>query len=86
MQIKYMNKIKNPQGQARAFFAIETASYIFTNLRLMEAADEKLYTHLPVREYLRGGRKIREQWYQFKDLDMLEAVTALAREFYEKLR
>lgn len=85
MQIKSMDKIPNPKGQARAFFSVETQGYIFNSLRLMEGSDGKLYAHLPVREYLQGGRKIREQWFQFKELDMLEAVTALAREFYEKM-
>ena len=86
MEVKNMIKIPNPQGQTVAFFSVETAGYVFNQMRLMKADNGKLYAHLPAREYMNRGKKVREQWYQFKDLDMIEAVTQSAREIYEQLK
>lgn len=80
-----MTIIPNPQGQARAFFSIETQSYVFNGMRLMAGQDGQLYAHCPAREFLSRGRKIREPWYKMKDLDLLAAITSAARVEYVRL-
>ncbi len=86
MKILNMTKIKNPLGQTRAFFSIETKTTVFNAMRLMEADDGKLYAHYPVYEYVSGGIKRREQWYRFNDLDFLRAITEAAREKYKEIK
>lgn len=85
MEVRNMIKFRHPKGQGRASFSVETQGYVFNGMRLMEGPDGQLYAHIPVHEYFNGRHKVRQQWFQFKDLDMLYAVTLAAREVYEKL-
>ncbi len=80
-----MIKLKNPLGQTRAFFSIETKTAFYNGMRLMAGEDGQLYAHYPAYEYISGGIKRRAQWYGFKDLDHLRTITESAREVYNTL-
>ena len=82
VQIKRMDKVRNPQGELRAFFDVETKGYVFFRFKLVEGPDGNLYAKYPTREYVSHGNKIREPWFKFKDLDMLRVVTEAARAAY----
>ncbi len=77
-----MDKVKNPKGDLRAFFDVETKGYVFFRFQLVEGPDGKFYAKYPTREYITQGRKVREPWFKFKDLDMLRIVTEEARAVY----
>ena len=86
IQIKRMDKVPNPQGDLRAWFDVETKGYVFFRFQLVEGPDGKLYAKYPLREYITQGRKVKEPWYRFKDLDMLRLVTEEARGVYDRKR
>lgn len=81
-----MTKIKDPkEGQAHAFFSVQTKNFTINGVRLMLADNGKLYAHMPVREYTYKGRKVREPYIEIHDLDYLEVLTVTAREVFAAL-
>jgi hypothetical protein len=86
MKIINMTKLKDPKGQTRAFFSIETKTVVYNGMRLMAGEDGQLYAHYPAYEYVSGGRKRRAQWYVFKELAYLEAISEAAREKYKEIK
>lgn len=80
MEIKNLRKID--KGFLKASFTVSTNTLDINDMLLKEGRDGNLYADPPSKEYTSNGQKKYSKIVFFKDRDLLERISEMARQEY----